>query len=163
MAVQSAAEGWAALCARRVERQSIDPRSTSASGLGRVRTRWRGDLIEWIIFSIVYFAAKIVMRDGFRSIWEKQFQSFPSLRGFHTARVRLGADRDPPTAGLPSAAKARVHGRHRRCVAEADILSGCSCSGLTNNDNLPPTPLIGQSQHSPLRPERELPCGSQGS
>src|SRR6266702_8368608 len=88
MAVQSAAEGWAALCARRVERQSIDPRSTSASGLGRVRTRWRGDLIEWIIFSIVYFAAKIVMRDGFRSIWKKQFQSFPSLRGFHTARVK---------------------------------------------------------------------------
>src|SRR6266699_1939402 len=84
MAVQSAAEGWAALCARRVERQSIDPRSTSASGLGRVKTRWRGDLIEWIIFSIVYFVAKIVMRDGFRSIWEKQFQSFPSLRGFHT-------------------------------------------------------------------------------
>src|SRR6266851_6825271 len=82
MAVQSAAEGWAALCARRVERQSIDPRSTSASGLGRVKTRWRGDLIEWIIFSIVHFAAKIVMRDGFRSIWEKQFQSFPSLGVF---------------------------------------------------------------------------------
>src|SRR5229473_3831856 len=95
---------------------------------------WRS---EWIIFSIANFAANIVMRDGFRSIWEKQFQSFPSLRGFHTARVRLGADCDPPTAGLPSAAKARVHGGHRRCVADADILSRCSCSGLTNNDNLP--------------------------
>ena len=47
---------------------------------------WRS---EWIIFSIANFAANIVMRDGFRSIWEKQFQSFPSLRGFHTARVKL--------------------------------------------------------------------------
>src|SRR5713226_6685390 len=61
----------------------------------------------------------------------------PELRGFHTARVRLGADCNPPTAGLPSAAEARVHGGHRRCAADADILSGCSCSGLTNTDSLP--------------------------
>src|SRR5260370_41892639 len=40
-------------------------RSMPALGLGRVKTRWRGDLIEWIIFSIANFAAKIVMRDGF--------------------------------------------------------------------------------------------------
>jgi len=45
----------------------------SGLGLGRVKTRWSGDLIEWIIFSIANFAAKIVMRDRFRSIWEKQF------------------------------------------------------------------------------------------
>src|SRR6266571_5445 len=31
-------------------------------------TRWREDLIEWIIFSIANFAAKIVMRGGFRSM-----------------------------------------------------------------------------------------------
>ena len=54
----------------------------SLMGLGRVKTPWRGDLIEWIVFSIANFAAKIVMRDGFSVDLGKTIPVVPELARF---------------------------------------------------------------------------------
>jgi hypothetical protein len=59
-----------------------------------VKTRRRGEPIEWTLRQIAISAVRILERSQFRSIRERSFSSFSSFRGFHTAWViSLGGDR----------------------------------------------------------------------
>jgi hypothetical protein len=60
----------------------------TAVGLGCVKTRRRGEPIEWTFRQIAISAVRILERSQFRSIRERSFSSFSSFRGFHTAWVK---------------------------------------------------------------------------
>jgi hypothetical protein len=62
----------------------------SPLGLGCVKTRRRGEPIEWTFRQIAISAVRILRRSQVRSIRERSFFSFSSFRGFHTAWVMGG-------------------------------------------------------------------------